>query len=85
MSAKALEVNLQMSLKIVNHCNTFFFEISQIFSVFNAFSSSMSKLMALNTTKFEKSQKRNQFVLVTILRDVCKFASNGVAPIWSIF
>ena len=51
MGAIALEANLKMSLKLSFTQTDLSFEISQIFSVFNAFSSLMFKLMALNAAK----------------------------------
>ena len=61
MGATVLEANLQTSLKIVSHSNTFFLRFLKFLAVFNAFSSSIFKLMALNTAKNLRNLKRDQF------------------------
>ena len=58
MGAAALEANLQTSPKLSLIPTHFSFRLSQIFAVFNAFSSSMFKLMALNTAKNLRNLER---------------------------
>ena len=58
MGATALRQTCRRHLKLSITPIHFFFRISKIFAVFNAFSSSTFKIMALNTAKNLRILKR---------------------------